>query len=59
VHGHTNEAIAHTLGLATGTVRIYVSAILVKLGVPNRTAAAVFAIQEGLVDPAKDQIAIR
>jgi DNA-binding NarL/FixJ family response regulator len=50
--GQTNEAIANTLGLTTGTVRIYVSGILTKLGTPNRTAAAVLAIQEGLVDPA-------
>jgi DNA-binding NarL/FixJ family response regulator len=49
--GSTNESIAHALGLATGTVRVYVSAILAKLGAPNRTAAAVLAIQEGLVAP--------
>jgi len=53
--GQTNEAIANTLGLATGTVRIYVSGILTKLGTPNRTAAAVLAIQEGLVDPASSR----
>lgn len=47
--GRTNESIARTLGLATGTVRIYVSSILTKLGTPNRTAAAVLAIHEGLV----------
>jgi DNA-binding NarL/FixJ family response regulator len=50
--GSTNESIAQSLGLATGTVRIYVSGILAKLGAPNRTAAAVLAIQEGLVAPA-------
>ena len=50
--GNTNEAIANTLGLTAGTVRTYVSGILTKLGTPNRTAAAVLAIQEGLVDPA-------
>ena len=49
--GHTNDSIAQTLGLAAGTVRIYVSGILAKLGAPNRTAAAVLAIQERLVDP--------
>jgi DNA-binding NarL/FixJ family response regulator len=50
-HGHTNDSIAHVLGLSTGTVRIYVSAVLAKLGAPNRTAAAVLAVQERLVDP--------
>jgi DNA-binding NarL/FixJ family response regulator len=49
--GHTNDAIARALGLAAGTVRIYVSGILAKLGAPNRTAAAVQAIRERLVDP--------
>jgi DNA-binding NarL/FixJ family response regulator len=49
--GHTNESIALALGLATGTVRVYVSGILAKLGAPNRTAAAVLAIREGLVAP--------
>jgi len=49
--GHTNESIAVLLGLATGTVRIYVSTILNKLHAPNRTAAAVVAIQSGLVAP--------
>jgi DNA-binding NarL/FixJ family response regulator len=51
--GHTNDAIARALGLAAGTVRIYVSGILAKLGAPNRTAAAVQAIQERLVDPTR------
>jgi DNA-binding NarL/FixJ family response regulator len=47
--GETNDSIAHALGLATGTVRVYVSGILSKLGAANRTAAAVLAVQEGLV----------
>jgi two-component system, NarL family, nitrate/nitrite response regulator NarL len=55
-HGHTNESIAQVLGLATGTVRIYVSAVLAKLGAPNRTAAAVLAVQERLVDPSESQV---
>jgi DNA-binding NarL/FixJ family response regulator len=50
VEGRTNGSIAHDLGLATGTVRIYVSGILTKLGTPNRTAATAFAIREGLLD---------
>jgi DNA-binding NarL/FixJ family response regulator len=55
--GHTNESIAQALGLANGTVRIYVSTLLSKLGAPNRTAAAVLAIQEGLVDPVRSHAA--
>jgi len=49
VHGHSNPEIARRLYLAAGTVRNYVSSILQKLGVPDRTQAAVVAIQRGLV----------
>jgi DNA-binding NarL/FixJ family response regulator len=49
--GHTNLSIADALGLTPGTVRIYVSNILAKLQAPNRTTAAVVAIQDGLVLP--------
>jgi DNA-binding NarL/FixJ family response regulator len=49
VQGHSNPEIARRLYLAAGTVRNYVSNILQKLGVPDRTQAAVVAIQRGLV----------
>ena len=49
--GLTNKGIARELGLTEGTVRIYVSAILAKLGVTNRTEASVIAIREHLVEP--------
>jgi DNA-binding NarL/FixJ family response regulator len=48
--GHTNPEIARRLHLASGTVRNYVSNILQKLDVSDRTQAAVVAIQLGLVD---------
>ncbi len=41
--GETNAAIARDLGLAEGTVRIHVSAILKSLNVSNRTQAAILA----------------
>lgn len=47
--GMTNRAIAGELGLTPGTVRMYVSAILTKLGVANRTEASVVAIRERLI----------
>jgi len=50
VQGHSNPEIARRLHLADGTVRNYVSAILQKLGVADRTQAAVAAIRRGLVD---------
>ncbi len=49
VDGRTNDDIAGALGISIGTVRVYVSNVLAKLGVDNRTAAAVTAVQHGLV----------
>jgi DNA-binding NarL/FixJ family response regulator len=46
--GMPNTEIAGTLHLSEGTVRNHVSAILEKLGVSDRTQAAVIAIQHGL-----------
>lgn len=46
--GLSNTDIAERLFLTEGTVRNYVSAILAKLGVADRTQAAVIAIRHGL-----------
>jgi len=54
VQGHSNPEIAGRLHLARGTVRNYVSAILQKLGVPDRTQAAVVALQRGLIGPPEE-----
>lgn len=48
--GLTNAEIAERLFLTRGTVRNYVSAILTKLGVEDRTQAALIAVQHGLID---------
>jgi two-component system NarL family response regulator len=48
--GQSNPEIARRLHLAKGTVRNYVSVIFQKLGVSDRTQAAVVAVQRGLVD---------
>ncbi len=48
-HGLTNAEIADTLALAEGTVRNYVSNILDKLEVNDRTQAAALAWRYGLV----------
>lgn len=46
--GFNNSDIARQLHLSEGTVRNHVSAILEKLGVSDRTQAAVIAIRHGL-----------
>lgn len=46
--GMNNADIAAQLHLSEGTVRNYVSAILDKLGLEDRTQAAVLALQHGL-----------
>jgi DNA-binding NarL/FixJ family response regulator len=49
-HGLSNSDIAKQLFLSEGTVRNYVSGIFTKLGVTDRTQAAVIALRHGLVD---------
>jgi DNA-binding NarL/FixJ family response regulator len=46
--GLTNEDISKQLFLSEGTVRNHISSIVDKLGVSDRTQAAVIAIQHGL-----------
>ncbi len=48
--GLSNADIADRLFLSEGTVRNNVSAIMAKLGVSDRTQAAIIAIQHGLSD---------
>ncbi len=49
--GLSNADIAARLYLSEGTVRNYVSAIFVKLGVSDRTQAAVLALRFGIARP--------
>jgi len=48
--GLSNAEIAQQLYLSEGTVRNYVSAVLAKLEVSDRTQAAILALRYGLVD---------
>jgi len=47
--GHTNKKIADQLVVSVGTVKGHVSNILSKLHLADRTQAAVYAWQEGLI----------
>lgn len=47
--GYPNKAIGAQLGLAEVTIKKYVQAIIGKLGVSDRTQAAVLAVRMGLV----------
>jgi DNA-binding NarL/FixJ family response regulator len=47
--GHSNQRIAAELGLTVGTTKVYVSRILSKLGVGDRTQAVVQALRTRLV----------
>jgi len=47
--GLTNKEIARSLGIAPGTVKIHVERIIAKLGVGDRTQAAVLAARSGLL----------
>jgi DNA-binding NarL/FixJ family response regulator len=49
VRGDSNREIADSLGLSEKTVKNYVSDILSKLNVRDRTEAAVYALRMGLV----------
>ncbi|MCI0777311.1 MAG: response regulator transcription factor [Chloroflexi bacterium] len=49
--GMSNKEIAAELGVAEKTVKTHVSSILRKLGVADRTQAALYAVRERLADP--------
>lgn len=48
-HGRSNKEIATDLGITERTARTHVSNILGKLGLTDRTQAALYAVREGLV----------
>jgi NarL family two-component system response regulator LiaR len=51
--GMANKVIARELSLSEKTVKAHVSRILAKLGVADRTQAALYAVREGLVGPGR------
>ena len=51
VRGRSNKRIAFELGISEKTVKTHVGHLLAKLGVTDRTQAALLAVREGLVGP--------
>jgi DNA-binding NarL/FixJ family response regulator len=51
VGGRSNKRIALELGISEKTVKTHVGHVLAKLGVTDRTQAALYAVREGLVGP--------
>ena len=47
--GRSNKRIAFELGISEKTVKAHVGHVLAKLGVADRTQAALLAVREGLV----------
>ena len=52
--GRSNKRIALELGISEKTVKTHVGHVLAKLGVTDRTQAAVLAVQQGLADAEHD-----
>jgi NarL family two-component system response regulator LiaR len=49
--GRSNREIARELGVAEKTIKTHVSNVLAKLGVADRTQAALYAVEHGLAHP--------
>lgn len=47
--GQSNKTIARDLDVTEGTVKVHIKAILKKLNMSNRTQAAIYAYEKGLV----------
>lgn len=52
--GKTNREIAALLIVSAGTIKVHVEHIIAKLGVSDRTQAAVRAVELGLIGPERD-----
>lgn len=53
--GLTNRQIADELYMSVSTVKAHLQSIIQKLQLANRTEAAVYAVREGLLEPAEER----
>jgi len=57
VEGDSNKLIARKIDIAEGTVKVHIKAILRKIGVHNRTQAAIWGIEQPIArEPRSEQI---
>ncbi|SDR10733.1 DNA-binding response regulator, NarL/FixJ family, contains REC and HTH domains [Rhizobiales bacterium GAS113] len=56
VEGHPNKLIAKELDIAESTVKVHVKAILRKLGIHNRTQAAIWAMSRAGLDASMREV---
>jgi two-component system, NarL family, nitrate/nitrite response regulator NarL len=54
IEGHSNKVIARKIDIAEATVKVHVKSILRKIGVHNRTQAAIWAMSNGAPVSAMD-----
>ncbi len=60
VNGLSNKEIAIRLDITEGTVKVHLKGVLKKIHVHNRTQAAIWAVQNGIVaDVAKETREVR
>jgi len=55
--GLANKQIARRLGIQEATVKIHVKSLIGKLGVANRTQAALWAVRAGVGNSSEDSVA--
>lgn len=56
VLGHSNKEIGHELSISEDTAKKHVQTIMLKLGVSDRTQAAVKAVRAGMVDQTPEKV---
>lgn len=54
--GKPNKVIAYEMGITEGTVKVQISRILDKVGVPNRTALAIWFLNQRSQDAAANEV---